>query len=123
MVEKIFGRRLSMVSVENSINEIHHCCFIDKFSLITNEECVESNVIPVEAMKFLEEETPMESINNGPNTNDQDGEEEDLVCQKKNSEIFLLNFRFILVRSNLNQQIHDIHKHTRKTQMKSIFCR
>ncbi len=83
MEEKIFGRRLSMVCNEkNSIDEIN-CFCIEKLSLITNEECVESNVIPVEAMKFLAEETPMETVHNGPSMNDQDGEEEDLVCRKK----------------------------------------
>jgi len=50
----------------------------EKLSLITSEECIESNVIPVEAMKFLQEETPIESINNGPTANEQDGEDEDL---------------------------------------------
>ncbi|CAF4373276.1 unnamed protein product, partial [Rotaria magnacalcarata] len=51
-----------------------------KFSLITSEECVESNVIPVEANKFLEEEAPVENINNAGTTNEQDGDDEDLVC-------------------------------------------
>ncbi|UJR27942.1 hypothetical protein I4U23_009202 [Adineta vaga] len=50
----------------------------EKFSLITNEECVESNVIPIEAIKFLEEETPAEILNNAGTTNEQDGEDEDL---------------------------------------------
>ncbi|CAF1066284.1 unnamed protein product [Rotaria magnacalcarata] len=50
----------------------------EKFSLITSEECVESNVIPVEANKFLEEEAPVENINNAGTTNEQDGDDEDL---------------------------------------------
>ncbi|CAF1177015.1 unnamed protein product [Rotaria sordida] len=50
----------------------------EKLSLITSEECVESNVIPVEAIKFLEEEIPTETINNAATTNEQDGEDEDL---------------------------------------------
>src|SRR5438045_2221636 len=54
--------------------------FLEKLSLITNEECIESNVLPIEATKFLEEETPIESVNNDPTTNQQDGEDEDLVC-------------------------------------------
>ncbi len=56
---------------------------LEKLSLITNEECVESNVLSVEAMKFLQDETPMETVHNGPNMNEQDGEEEDLVCRRK----------------------------------------
>jgi hypothetical protein len=40
-------------------------------------------MLPVEAMKFLQDETPMETVHNGPNMNEQDGEEEDLVCRRK----------------------------------------
>ncbi len=54
--------------------------YLEKLSLITNEECVESNIIPVEAMKFLEEETLIETVNNTGTNNEQDGEDEDLVC-------------------------------------------
>ncbi|CAF1376694.1 unnamed protein product [Adineta ricciae] len=50
----------------------------EKFTLITNEECAESNVIPVEAVKFLEDETPTEILNNDGPTAAQDGEDEDL---------------------------------------------
>ena len=54
---------------------------LEKLSLITSEECVESNVLSVEAMKFLEEEVPAEDLNNAGTTIEQDGEEEDLVCR------------------------------------------
>ncbi len=37
-------------------------------------------------MKFLEDDTPMETVNNGPTANEQDGDDEDLVRRK---EIFL----------------------------------
>lgn len=53
---------------------------LEKLSLITNEECVESNTLPIEASKFLEEETPEELANQTAPTTEQDGEEEDLVC-------------------------------------------
>lgn len=42
---------------------------------------MESNVIPIEAKKFLEEETAAEALNNNPVNNEQDGDEEDLVCR------------------------------------------
>ena len=54
---------------------------LDKISLITSDECIESNVIPIEAKKFLEEDTAAEAMNNAPIGNEQDGEEEDLVCR------------------------------------------
>ncbi len=54
---------------------------LEKISLITSEECIESNVIPVEAKKFLEEETAVEALNNAAINNEQDDEEEDLVCR------------------------------------------
>jgi hypothetical protein len=38
-------------------------------------------VIPIEAKKFLEEETATEALNNAPIVNEQDGDEEDLVCE------------------------------------------
>ncbi len=83
MEEKIFGVKLLMVSIETSEVLIIRLFLLEKLGLITNEECIESNIIPVEAMKFLEEETPMESINQGATTNEQDGEDEDLVCREK----------------------------------------
>ena len=46
--------------------------------MITSEECIESNVIPIEATKFLEDETPEEAMNRNSTTDDQDAEE-DLV--------------------------------------------
>ncbi|CAF4451221.1 unnamed protein product, partial [Rotaria sp. Silwood2] len=46
----------------------------EKLSLITNEECVESNVIPIEAIKFLDEEIPAETTDNPATTKEQDGE-------------------------------------------------
>jgi hypothetical protein len=55
--------------------------FSEKINLITSEECIESNVIPIEAKKFLEEDTAAEALNNAPIGNEQDGEEEDLVCR------------------------------------------
>ncbi len=55
--------------------------FLEKISLITSDECIESNVIPIEAKKFIEEDTAAEALNNAPLDNEQDGEEEDLVCR------------------------------------------
>ena len=72
--------------------------FVEKLSLITNEECPESNILPVEAMKFLQEEAPMESIDIDPTGNAQEGEDEDLVSDYANesashkSTVFLLFF-------------------------------
>lgn len=57
--------------------------------MITNEECIESNVIPVEAMKFLADDEPVESVANAGTANEQDGEDEDLVCYEK-IYVFLL---------------------------------
>ena len=37
-------------------------------------------MIPVEAKKFLEEDTATEALNKARMTNEQDDEEEDLVC-------------------------------------------
>ena len=39
-------------------------------------------MISIEAMKFLEEETLDDNVNNATTTNEPDGEDEDLVCQK-----------------------------------------
>ncbi|CAM4754730.1 unnamed protein product [Rotaria magnacalcarata] len=50
----------------------------EKISLITSDECIESNVIPIEAKKFLEEETANEMLNNALGTNEEDGDDEDL---------------------------------------------
>lgn len=58
---------------------------VEKLNLITNEECVESNILPVEAMKFLEEEIDPETIAATETGNDQEGEEEDLVRKSKNT--------------------------------------
>lgn len=52
---------------------------LEKISLITSDECIESNVIPIEAKKFLEEANEVEARNNAPVTNEQDDDEEDLV--------------------------------------------
>jgi len=57
-------------------------------------------------MKFLEEEAPIENLNSGPTTNEQDGEDEDLVRKKKQINFLIFYFLFILVRSYLNLQIH-----------------
>ena len=43
-------------------------------------------------MKFLEEEVQIESLNNAATTNEQDGEDEDLVCSK----IFSISLYFYL---------------------------
>lgn len=59
-------------------------------------------------MKFLEEETPIETINNGPTTNEQDGEDEDLVCRKK-IRIFKINF-LIFYFSLILFNCSNIHK-------------
>jgi flagellar biogenesis protein FliO len=60
-------------------------------------------------MKFLEEEVQIESLNNAATTNEQDGEDEDLVCSKIFSIIFI--FLFILVRSYLIQKLRtNTHK-------------
>ncbi|CAF2833569.1 unnamed protein product [Rotaria sp. Silwood2] len=50
----------------------------EKISLITSDECIESNVISIEAQKFLEENTSTEVVNNALITNEDDGDEEDL---------------------------------------------
>ena len=50
--------------------------------MITSEECIESNVLPIEAKKFLEEETATETLNHVLTTNDDNDEEEDLVRLK-----------------------------------------
>lgn len=76
---------------------------LEKVSLITSEECIESNVIPIEAVQFLQEATAAEALNNASAGPDQDGDdEEDLVCVLRilsSSGRFLL----ILVRSDLEQ--------------------
>ena len=93
MDEKISGRKLSMVcnwKLENHVvweserlwlDLFAFFVFLEKISLITSEECIESNVIPVEAKKFLEEETANEVINNTSTAGDQDENEEDLVSE------------------------------------------
>jgi hypothetical protein len=79
--------------------------FLEKISLITSEECIESNVIPVEAKKFLEEETAAETLNNAAINNEQDGEEEDLVCRISIYRNFIFIFYFfVLVRSYLKKK-------------------
>ena len=52
-----------------------------KISLITCEECIESNVLPIESTKFLEEETPEEAMNRKSNDDDQETEEDLVNCQ------------------------------------------
>lgn len=66
--------------------------FSEKLSLITNEECPESNIIPVEAMKFLQEETPLEAAHTGPTGNEQDGDDEDLVCPSASFQSLSIEF-------------------------------
>ena len=82
MEEKIFGKESLMVC-RIEMNKYANLCylFLEKISLITSEECMESNVIPIEAKKFLEEETAAEALNNIAVNNEQDGDEEDLVCR------------------------------------------
>ena len=83
--------------------------FLEKLSLITNEECPESNIIPVEAMKFLQEEAPMESVHTGPTGNEQDGEDEDLVSEHAYSDssmvfvFFSIYFSLILFKSTTSK--------------------
>jgi hypothetical protein len=67
---------------------------LEKISLITSEECIESNVIPIEAKKFLEEETAAEAVNNASISNEQDGEEEDLVCSLLSDRKLFYDFSF-----------------------------
>ena len=55
--------------------------FLEKISLITSDECIESNILSIEAKKFLEENTSTEVVNNALITNEDDGDEEDLVCR------------------------------------------
>ena len=72
---------------------------------------MESNVIPVEAVKFLEDETPAEILNNDGPTAVQDGEDEDLVSCKGKTVRILYNFHqcFFLVRSHLkNTNVDNI---------------
>jgi hypothetical protein len=70
---------------------------LEKISLITSDECIESNVIPIEAKKFLEEETAAEALNNAPIANEQDDEEEDLVCRIFKKLSFINYFSLISV--------------------------
>ena len=89
-------------------SECDSLLLLEKLSLITNEECVESNILPVEAMKFLEEEALLETVTAGPTGNEQDGEEEDLVSERSMVKItvFYWTFLFILVRSDLEGLPH-----------------
>lgn len=70
---------------------------LEKISLVTSDECIESNVIPIEAKKFLEEDTAAEAMNNIPVNNEQDGDDEDLVCRKQNVFFDLYCFLLVLV--------------------------
>ena len=83
--------------------------YIEKFSLITSEECIESNIIPIEALKFLEEETPVEIANNAVTTNDQDGEDEDLVC-RQNRKKTKFNRDFLFSSLILFKSTTHIHR-------------
>ena len=69
--------------------------------MITNEECVESNILPVEATKFLEEEALLETVTTNATANEQDGEEEDLVSERSMLKIEavygVLGFYFSLI--------------------------
>jgi hypothetical protein len=83
-------------------------------SLITSEECVESNIITVEAMKFLEEEVQIETLDNAATTNEQDGEDEDLVCRNiffNKNFLFLISiyFSLILFKLKLHTNTHKQH--------------
>lgn len=49
---------------------------LEKMSFITGEECIESNVITVEALKFLEDEVRFDEFS----SKEQNDDEEDLVC-------------------------------------------
>lgn len=73
-----------------------------KISLITCEECIESNVLPIESTKFLEEETAEEAMNRKSNDDDQETEE-DLVNFRylklflRHSFVFLFRLQFDLI--------------------------
>ena len=54
------------------------CYFWQKITLATNEECIESSVMPIETKRFFEEETVIEALNNVPTICD-DNSEEDLL--------------------------------------------
>ena len=53
--------------------------FLEKITLFTSEERIESSVVTVEAKKFLEEETISETLNNASTINDDKSEAEDLI--------------------------------------------
>ena len=53
--------------------------FLEKITLFASEERIESSVVPVEAKKFLEEETVSETFNNASTINDDNSEAEDLI--------------------------------------------
>lgn len=74
--------------------------FLENISLITGDECIESNVISIEAKKFLEEQTSNEMLNDMPTNNDEDAEE-DLVCESVMIILYDVKFSFSLVRSHL----------------------
>ena len=83
---------------------------LEQLSLITNEECVESNIIPVEATKFLDDETPVEIENNTATGTEHDGDDEDLVRGRHLLLLLLLPatliyVSFILVRSDLTSKL------------------
>ena len=81
---------------------------VEKLSLITSEECIESNVIPIEAVKFLEEETRTELADQASNGNDHDGDdEEDLVGSSISSRSFS-TLASILVRPDLRPRFNGL---------------
>ena len=54
------------------------CYFWQKITLATNEESIESSVMPIETKRFFEEETVIDTHNKTPIIYD-DNNEEDLV--------------------------------------------
>ena len=52
--------------------------FWQKLTLVTNEECIESSVMPIETKRFFEEETVIDTLNKTPTIHD-DNSEEDIV--------------------------------------------
>ena len=55
------------------------CYFWQKITLATNEECIESSVVPIETKRFFEEEETVIDTLNKTSIIDDDNNEEDLV--------------------------------------------
>ena len=52
---------------------------LEKITMTSSEECIESNVISIETKTFLEEGTAIEALNNPPTIYNDNSKEQDLV--------------------------------------------